>query len=251
MFRSYDHLQAEIYTSEINVNVNFRLKMVVRPKYVADNLNKIVNNYWNRVALDGNRWTWNVSLQRCKALFEALFIVCLLIFVLELCCEVCCIQLSLVWPLDKGQEAAADDDLAISAPRTPHGREVLRRVFADIRRRKDSLNVHVDIDTRVPDAMTRNLPTSEQINFIICSCFCVELDWIISSCFWIAWNLINCSCLWIALNLIICSCLWIALNLIICSCPWIALNLLRCIISIHRYLLRSNCPFSVAVNLCF
>jgi hypothetical protein len=32
--------------------------MVVRPKHVADNLNKIVNNYWNRVALDGNSWTW-------------------------------------------------------------------------------------------------------------------------------------------------------------------------------------------------
>jgi hypothetical protein len=49
MFRSYDHLQAEIYTSEINMTyVNFRciyfhLKMVVRAKYVADNLNKIIN----------------------------------------------------------------------------------------------------------------------------------------------------------------------------------------------------------------
>jgi hypothetical protein len=29
--------------------------MVVRPKYVADNFNKIVNNYWYRVALDG-KW---------------------------------------------------------------------------------------------------------------------------------------------------------------------------------------------------
>jgi hypothetical protein len=47
----------------INISINFlriflRLKMVVCPKYVADNLNKIVNNYWNRVALDGNPWTW-------------------------------------------------------------------------------------------------------------------------------------------------------------------------------------------------
>jgi hypothetical protein len=39
MFRSYDHLQAEIYTSEIN------MKMVVQPKHVADNLSKIVINY--------------------------------------------------------------------------------------------------------------------------------------------------------------------------------------------------------------
>jgi hypothetical protein len=69
MFRSYDHLHAEIYTSEIKtLNLKsssipglqaaglqdhattpsqwyFVLKMVVRPKHVADNLNKIVNNY--------------------------------------------------------------------------------------------------------------------------------------------------------------------------------------------------------------
>jgi hypothetical protein len=32
--------------------------MVVRPKHVSDNLNQIVNNYCNRVALDGNPWTW-------------------------------------------------------------------------------------------------------------------------------------------------------------------------------------------------
>jgi glutaredoxin-related protein len=32
--------------------------MDVWPKHVADNLNKIVNNYWNRVVLDGNPWTW-------------------------------------------------------------------------------------------------------------------------------------------------------------------------------------------------
>jgi hypothetical protein len=43
MFRSYDHLQVKIYTSEINIY--FLLKMVVRLKQVADNLNKIVNNY--------------------------------------------------------------------------------------------------------------------------------------------------------------------------------------------------------------
>jgi hypothetical protein len=46
-----------------NSHVNFRciyfhLKMVVRPKHIADSLNKIVNNYWNRVALDGNPCTW-------------------------------------------------------------------------------------------------------------------------------------------------------------------------------------------------
>jgi hypothetical protein len=32
--------------------------MGVRPKHVTDNLNKIVNNYWNIVALDGNLWIW-------------------------------------------------------------------------------------------------------------------------------------------------------------------------------------------------
>jgi hypothetical protein len=42
--------------------IYFHLKVVVRPKHVADNLNKIVNNYWNRVALDGNPWTWSIEL---------------------------------------------------------------------------------------------------------------------------------------------------------------------------------------------
>jgi hypothetical protein len=45
MFRSYDHLQAEIYTVMLISDVYAHLKMVVRPKRVADNLNKIVNNY--------------------------------------------------------------------------------------------------------------------------------------------------------------------------------------------------------------
>jgi hypothetical protein len=31
--------------------------MVVRPKYVAVNMNKIVNNQWNSIVLDGNPWT--------------------------------------------------------------------------------------------------------------------------------------------------------------------------------------------------
>jgi hypothetical protein len=71
MFRSYDHHQAEIYTSEMASHVNFRciyfhLKMVVRPKQAADNLNKIVNNYWNRVALDGNPWTWSNTRNRMQ-----------------------------------------------------------------------------------------------------------------------------------------------------------------------------------------
>jgi hypothetical protein len=35
-----------------NSSINFHLKMVVRPKHVAVNLIKIVNNYWNRVALE-------------------------------------------------------------------------------------------------------------------------------------------------------------------------------------------------------
>jgi hypothetical protein len=31
--------------------------MVVRPNQVAENWHKIVNNYWNGLALDVNRWT--------------------------------------------------------------------------------------------------------------------------------------------------------------------------------------------------
>jgi hypothetical protein len=33
---------------------------------VADDLNKIVNNYWNRVALDGNPWTWSTTRNRTQ-----------------------------------------------------------------------------------------------------------------------------------------------------------------------------------------
>jgi hypothetical protein len=40
--------------------------MVVRPKHVADHLNEIVNNYWNRVALDGNPWTWSNTRNRME-----------------------------------------------------------------------------------------------------------------------------------------------------------------------------------------
>jgi hypothetical protein len=39
--------------------IYFHLKMVLRPKHVVDNLNKIVKNYWNRVALDGNPSMWS------------------------------------------------------------------------------------------------------------------------------------------------------------------------------------------------
>jgi hypothetical protein len=45
MFRSYDDLHVNFRCTSIY----FRLKMAVRPKHVADNLNKIVNNYRNRV----------------------------------------------------------------------------------------------------------------------------------------------------------------------------------------------------------
>jgi hypothetical protein len=44
--------------SNVNFWCIFLLKMVIWPKHVGDNLNKIVNSYWNRVALDGNYWTW-------------------------------------------------------------------------------------------------------------------------------------------------------------------------------------------------
>jgi hypothetical protein len=45
--------------------IYFHLKMV-RPKHVADNLNKIAKNYWNRVALDGNPLTWSNSRNRMQ-----------------------------------------------------------------------------------------------------------------------------------------------------------------------------------------
>jgi hypothetical protein len=80
MLQSYYHLQVEIYTSEINItglsrsapaamyNIYFRLKAVDRPKHVAANLNKIINNYWNRVALVGNLWTWSITRNRMQTL---------------------------------------------------------------------------------------------------------------------------------------------------------------------------------------
>jgi hypothetical protein len=52
MFWCYNHLQVEIYTSEIN----------------ADNFNKIVSNYWNRVTrtLGGNHKTWSNTRNRMQ-----------------------------------------------------------------------------------------------------------------------------------------------------------------------------------------
>jgi hypothetical protein len=34
--------------------------------HVADNLNEIVNNYWNSVVLDGNPWTWSNTRNRMQ-----------------------------------------------------------------------------------------------------------------------------------------------------------------------------------------
>jgi hypothetical protein len=38
----------------IYIYIYFPLQMDVQPKHAADHWNKIVNNHWNRVALDGN-----------------------------------------------------------------------------------------------------------------------------------------------------------------------------------------------------
>jgi hypothetical protein len=35
-------------------------------KHVADNLNKMVNNYWKRVVLDENPWTWSNTRNRMQ-----------------------------------------------------------------------------------------------------------------------------------------------------------------------------------------
>jgi hypothetical protein len=40
--------------------------MAVRLKHVVDNLNKLVNNYWNRVVLDGNPSTWSNTRNRMQ-----------------------------------------------------------------------------------------------------------------------------------------------------------------------------------------
>jgi hypothetical protein len=45
-------------TTNFKIYIYIQLKMVVQPKHVSDNLNKTVNNYWNRVALDENPRTW-------------------------------------------------------------------------------------------------------------------------------------------------------------------------------------------------
>jgi hypothetical protein len=48
------HVSVVWMASHVNFRcIYFRLKMGFQPKHTADNLNKTVNNYWNRVALDG------------------------------------------------------------------------------------------------------------------------------------------------------------------------------------------------------
>jgi hypothetical protein len=56
--------------------------MVVRPEHVAVTLNKIVNNYWNSVALDGNPWTWLLTIFRITE-YVFIYIVYLYLCVLE------------------------------------------------------------------------------------------------------------------------------------------------------------------------
>jgi hypothetical protein len=56
-----------ILFSHVNFRcIYFHLKMVVRPKHVADNFSKIVSNYWNSVALNGNPWTWSNTRKRMQ-----------------------------------------------------------------------------------------------------------------------------------------------------------------------------------------
>jgi hypothetical protein len=49
-----------------DVHTYFRLKMVVRPKHVADNLNKIVNGYCSKVTLDENLSIWSNTHNRLQ-----------------------------------------------------------------------------------------------------------------------------------------------------------------------------------------
>jgi hypothetical protein len=46
--------------------IYFHLKMVVWPKHVVHNLNKIVNNYWNRFALDRKLRNWTNTRNRMQ-----------------------------------------------------------------------------------------------------------------------------------------------------------------------------------------
>jgi hypothetical protein len=63
----YNYIPTKLLKSYVNFRcIYFHLKMIVRPKHVLDDLNKIVNNYWNRVALDGNPWTWSNKTKRMQ-----------------------------------------------------------------------------------------------------------------------------------------------------------------------------------------
>jgi hypothetical protein len=53
--------------------------MVVRPKHVAINLNKIVKYYWNSVALDGNPSTWSNTRNRIQTTKFKIINTCLFI----------------------------------------------------------------------------------------------------------------------------------------------------------------------------
>jgi hypothetical protein len=68
IWRKYIHRKLRWLAGHVNFRcIYFRLKMVVLQKHAEDNLNKIVNNYWNRVALDRNPWTWHKQCWRKKS----------------------------------------------------------------------------------------------------------------------------------------------------------------------------------------
>jgi hypothetical protein len=66
LFYSNYPLHVSVVRPSSSGNIHIHLKMVVRPKHVAANLNKIVNNYSNRAALDGNPWSWSNTRHRMQ-----------------------------------------------------------------------------------------------------------------------------------------------------------------------------------------
>jgi hypothetical protein len=97
MLWSFDHLQVEIYTTSIYIQINiiqciyYRLKMVVWPKHVAVNLKKTVNNYWSRrivklVVFYAARVVWR---EIGSFLYWSMVEICFTIFIISVTSEKC------------------------------------------------------------------------------------------------------------------------------------------------------------------
>jgi hypothetical protein len=96
LFHSNYPLHVSIVRPSSSENI-YLGKMVVRPKHVADNFNKIVNYYWNRVALDENLWTWPNARNRAQTLkFKILLLTLFVVF--KMCMNMLCLSRSMLLP---------------------------------------------------------------------------------------------------------------------------------------------------------